>query len=90
MAISLFLCTLEAFAGDVLHLAPCISFLALSFLLSISLHKDAEQISMHVYSGNPRAIADLKEPVREEMRAIPRPVCKDVCKAGSQEMPGAK
>ena len=36
------------------------------------------QISNRVYSRKPRTITDLKEAIREEMRAIPRSVCKDV------------
>ena len=78
MTISLFLCTLEAFARDDHHLASCISFLALSFLLSISLHKDRVQISIRMYSGKPRTTSQFKEAIREEMGAISRFVCKDV------------
>ena len=36
------------------------------------------QISNRVYSRKPRTITDLKEAIREEKRAIPRSVCKDV------------
>ena len=36
------------------------------------------QISIRVYSRHPRTITDLKEAIREEMRAISRSVCKDV------------
>ena len=36
------------------------------------------QISNRVYSRKSRTITDLKEAFREEMRAIPRSVCKDV------------
>ena len=43
-----------------------------------SLHTNRVQISIRVYSGKPRAITDLKEAIREEMRAIPQSVCKDV------------
>ena len=31
-----------------------------------------------VYAGKPRTITELKEAIREEMRAIPKSVCKNV------------
>ena len=42
------------------------------------LHKDGVQISIHVQSGKPRTIIDLKEAIKEEKRSISRPVCKNV------------
>ena len=56
------------------HSTPCISWGA-HFHVQIS---DHVQISNRVYSGKPRTITDLKEAIREEMRAIPRSVC--LCK----------
>ena len=36
------------------------------------------QISNHMHSGKPRTITNLKKAIREEMRALPRSLCKDV------------
>ena len=36
------------------------------------------QISNREYSRKPRTITDLKEVIREEKRAIPQSLCKDV------------
>ena len=78
MAITPFLCTLE-------HLLQMTTMLEMTTFRTFleaqpmtSLHKDCEQISIRVYSSKPRTITDLKEAIREEMRAIPRSVYKDV------------
>ena len=45
----------------------------------LPMHKDRLQIPIHVYSGKPRTNTDLKEAIREEMRATScSAVCKDV------------
>ena len=47
-------------------------------VISVNHPSQGVQISNHVYSRKSRTITDLKEAIREEMRAIPRSVCKDV------------
>ena len=78
MAISLFLCTLEAFVRDLFGMTTIRSMHCLTRLTNLPMHKERVQISIHVFSGKPRTIIDLKEAIMEEMRAISRPVCKNV------------
>ena len=78
MAIRFFFCTLEY----LLEMTTMLEMTTLSEYLEAqpmtSLHKDRLQISIRVYSGKPRTINDLKNAIREEMRAVSRSVCKDV------------
>ena len=78
MAISLFLCTLEAFVRDLFKLTTISSVHFMTLSTKLPMHNDRVQISIHVYSGKPRTITDLKEAIRKEMRAISRSVCKNV------------
>ena len=78
MAISLFLCTLEAFVRNLFGMTTIKSMHYLTRITKLPMHKDRVQISIHVYSGKPRTITDLKEAIMEEMRAISWSVCKNV------------
>ena len=74
MTISLFLCTVE----NVLPFSSVHLFRRSTKLSMMSLRTERVQISNCVYSGKLRAITELKEAIREQMRAIPRSVCRDV------------
>ena len=77
MAINLFLCTLEAFVRDLFEVTTINSVHCLRRITKLPLHKFLVQISIHVDSGMPRTITDLKEAIMEEMRAISRSVCEN-------------
>ena len=64
MAISLLLCTVEAFVQDLFEVTTTnsVHFLTRSRKLPMPMHKDRVQISIHVYSGKPRNITDLRKP----------------------------
>ena len=78
MGKSLFLCTLEHVLKMNHHSVRAFFFRRSTKLSMTSLHTDHVQISIRVYPGKSRTTTDLKEAIREEMRAIHRSVCKDV------------
>ena len=77
MAINLFLCTLEAYVRDLFEMTTVSSVHFLTRSAKLSMHEDRVKISIGVYSRKARTITDLKE-IREEIIAVPRPVCKNV------------
>ena len=78
MAISLFLCTIEAFVRDLSEVTTIDSVHFLTRGTKLPMHKDRMQISIHVYSGRPRTYTDLREAIRVEMKTISRSVCDNV------------
>ena len=51
MAISLFLCTLEAVVRDLFGMTTIRSMHSLTRITKLPMHKDRVQILIHVYSG---------------------------------------
>ena len=78
MTISLFLCAVEAFVRNLFEMTTIKSMRYLTRITKLPMHKDREQISIHVHSGKPRTITDLKEALMEEMRPISWSLCKNV------------
>ena len=68
----------RGFVRDLLEMTTISSVHFLTRSTKLHMHIDRVLISIHVYSGKPWTIIDLKEAIREEMRAISLSACKNL------------